>query len=72
MVNQPTTKEASLHNVGKIVSLTNNAGQTGLLHVKNATEIKSFFNTIHKISSKLIIDPNVRLKIIKLLEENIN
>ena len=47
------TKEARLHNVGKTVSLTNIAGETGQPHVKK-NEIRSFFNTIHK--NKLKVD----------------
>jgi len=42
------TKEARLHNVGKIVSSTNGAGKTGQPHVKK-NEIRSFFNSIHKM-----------------------
>ena len=34
MVNYSMTKEARLHNVGKTVSSTNGAGQTGQPHVK--------------------------------------
>ena len=45
------TKEARLHNVGKIVSSTNGAGKTGPLHVKN--EIRSFFNSKHKNKLKM-------------------
>ena len=39
-----------LHNVGKTVSSTNGAGNTGQLHVKN--EIRPFFTPYTKISSK--------------------
>jgi len=45
------TKEARLHNAGKIVSSTNSAGNTGQFHAK---KMKSFFNIIHK--NKLQID----------------
>ena len=40
-------KEARLHNVGKTVSSTNGAGETGQIHVKK-NEIRSFFYIVHK------------------------
>ena len=64
------TKEARLYNGEKTVSSTNTAGKTGQLHVKK-NEIRSFFNTIQKISSRWIKELNVRQDTIKLLEENI-
>ena len=47
-----------------LVSSTNGARKTGQLHVKK-NEIRWFFNTIHKISSKWIKDLNVRTDTIK-------
>ena len=54
------TKKASLHNFGKTVFSTNAAGKTGQQHVKK-NETRSFFNSIHKISSRWIKDINMRL-----------
>ena len=45
------TKEARIHKVGKTVSSTNPAGETGLPHVKN--EIQAFLNSIHKNKFKI-------------------
>ena len=58
------TKERSLHNVGKKVSWTNGAGKNEQLHVKN--EIRPFFNSVVKISSKWIKDLNISVDTIKL------
>ena len=44
------TKEARLHNAGKVVSSANSAGNSGLTR----KEMKSFFNITHK--NKLQID----------------
>ena len=46
------TKEAKIHSGEKTVSSTNGSGKTEQLHVK--TEIRSFFNSLHK--NKLKID----------------
>ena len=51
-------KEAGLHNVGKIVSSTNDAQKIEQLHVKN--EIRLFFNTTHKNMLKVIKNLNIR------------
>ena len=63
------TKEARLHNGGKMVSSISDAGETGQHRYKN--ESRSFLSSIHKISSKRIKDLNVKPDTIKLLEENL-
>ena len=47
------TKEARLHNVGKTVSSTNGAGETGQPHVEKKKGIRSFLNSIHKNTLKM-------------------
>ena len=62
------TKKARLNNGGKKISSINGAWKTWQLHLKNV--IRTFFNTIHEISSKWNKNLNVRLDIIKHLEKN--
>ena len=47
------TKEARLRNVGKIISSTNGAGETGQPHVEKKKGIRSFLNSIHKNTLKM-------------------
>ena len=58
------TKERSLHNVGKTSLFNKWSWENEQPHVKN--EIRSFFNSIVKISSRWIKDLNVSVDTIKL------
>ena len=56
MGNLSLTKEARIYNEEKTVTSKNSAGKTGQLHLKS--EIRSFFNTIHK--NKLKMDERLK------------
>ena len=63
------TKEARLYNGGKTVSSINGAGKTGQLLAKKS-EIRTFFDIIHKNNLKWIKDLNMRRDTLKFIEEN--